>query len=138
MKKSVPAASPDAYVEALEGWRRDCVEELRESIRAAAKLDEVIKWRNLVYLANGPVLLIRAEERRVLFGFWRGQRLQHIEPRLKPGGKYEMATLDLREGHTIEPTTVRRLCREAFRLNRDNGDPRMAARRPTRNTTDTS
>jgi hypothetical protein len=44
-----------------------------------------------------PFLLIRAEERRVLFGFWRGQRLRGIEPRLKPGGKYEMATLELVE-----------------------------------------
>ena len=52
----------------------------------------------LVYFANGPVLLIRAEEERVLFGFWRGQRLREIEPRLKPGGKYEMATLEFREG----------------------------------------
>jgi hypothetical protein len=43
------------------------------------------------------VLLIRAEDARVLFGFWRGKLLRAIEPRLKPGGKYEMATLELRE-----------------------------------------
>ena len=115
MKKSVPAANPDAYVEALDGWRRDCVAKLRETIRVTAELDEVIKWGNLVYLSNGPALLIRAEDRRVLFGFWRGQRLQHIEPRLKPGGKYEMATLELREGMTIKPAVATRLagCRFA-------------------------
>ena len=93
-----PAASPDAYVEALDGWRRKIVTALRSVVRAAPALDEVVKWGHLVYLANGPVLLIRAEESRVLFGFWRGQRLTAIEPRLKPGGKYEMATLELREG----------------------------------------
>src|SRR5690606_36845288 len=38
----------------------------------AAPLDESIKWGHLVYQSNGPVLLIRAEARRVLFGFWRG------------------------------------------------------------------
>ncbi|MDQ6636075.1 MAG: DUF1801 domain-containing protein [Gemmatimonadota bacterium] len=87
MKRSVTAASPDAYVAALAGWRRACVEELPATIRGAARLDEVIKWGNLVYLANGPVLMIRAEEERVLLGFWRGQRLREIEPRLRPGGQ---------------------------------------------------
>jgi hypothetical protein len=74
MKKSVPASSPDAYVAALTGWRHACVEELRSAVSAAARLKEVIKWGNLVYLANGPVLMIRAEGDRVLLGFWRGQR----------------------------------------------------------------
>jgi hypothetical protein len=137
MKKTPAASSPDAYVANLDNWRRELVENLRALVRSAPAMEEAVKWGHLVYSANGPILLIRAEENRVLFGFWRGQRLKHIEPRLEPGGKYEMATLELREGYTIEPATVRRLCREAFRLNRDIGDPRMAARRPTRNTTDT-
>src|SRR5512145_2060219 len=89
MKKMLPVASADAYVGALEGWRRTCVEALRTSVRKTAALEEVVKWGHLVYLSNGPVLLIRAEERRVLLGFWRGQRLLSVEPRLKPGGKYE-------------------------------------------------
>ena len=75
MRKVTPAASPDAYVEALDGWRREIVEVLRSTVRAAATLEEVVKWGHLVYLASGPVLLIRAEEERVLLGFWRGQRL---------------------------------------------------------------
>lgn len=28
MRKTVPAASPDAYVAALDGWRRDLAERL--------------------------------------------------------------------------------------------------------------
>lgn len=123
MKKSPPAANPDAYVAALDGWRRACVEELRTVVRSESSLEEVIKWGHLVYLANGPVLLIRAEESRVLFGFWRGQRLRDIEPRLKPGGKYEMATLELREDATVDPATVRRLTREAVALNETLGNP---------------
>ena len=124
MKKSIPAVSPDAYVEALDGWRRDLVRDLRSGVRAAASaLDEVIKWGHLVYLDNGPVLLIRAEDHRVLFGFWRGQRLCEIEPRLKAGGKYEMATVELREGMTVAPATVRRLTREAVALNKTLGNP---------------
>jgi hypothetical protein len=129
MQKAKPAASPDAYVAALVGWRREYVEALRATVRASAALEEVVKWGHLVYLANGPVLLIRAEENRVLFGFWRGQRLRAIEPSLKPGGKYEMATLELREVMTIDSATVRRLTREAVALNERLGDPTLAAKR---------
>lgn len=128
MKKTAAAANPDAYVAALDGWRRDLVTELRAAVRGAAPFEEVVKWGHLVYLRNGPVLLIRAEEQRVLFGFWRGQLLRAIEPRLKPGGKYEMATLDLREGGTVPATTARRLAQAAAKLNQQLGDPQLAAR----------
>ena len=129
MKKTAPAANPDAYVAALRGWRRTCVEELRAAVVGAAKSDEVIKWGHIVYLTNGPVMLIRAEDERVLLGFWRGQRLLSIEPRLKGSGMYEMATLDLRQGDTIKPATVRRLTREAIALNKSVGDPTKDARK---------
>ena len=129
MKKAVPAANPDAYVAALTGWRRTRVQELRAAIRSAARLDEVIKWGNVVYLGNGPVLMIRAEGERVLLGFWRGQRLRQIEPRLRPGGKYEMATLELRSGDRIAPATVRRLTAAAVELDTEMGDPTTIAAR---------
>ena len=128
MKKSTAAATPDAYVDSLDGWRRDLVEQLRAAVLAATKLEEVVKWRHLVYQSNGPALLIRAEEERVLLGFWRGQRLGAIEPRLKPGGKYEMATLELRDGMGIDDATVRRLAKEAVALNKKLGDPTDAAK----------
>lgn len=136
MKKSIPAASPDAYVEALDGWQRTCVEQLRGWVRANKTLAEVVKWRHLVFFSNGPVLLIRAEESRVLFGFWRGSRLREIEPRLKPGGKFELATLELHEGDTIAATTVRRLVKEAVELNRAFGDPTAVAKPPKRKGSD--
>jgi hypothetical protein len=130
MKKIVPAASPDAYVESLDGWRRACVEYLRATVQASASLEEVVKWGHLVYVSNGPVLLIRAEADRVLFGFWRGQRLQAIERRLKSGGKYEMATLELREGVGVGDAVVRQLTREAVHLNQELGDPTRTERLP--------
>ena len=132
MKKQPPAASADAYVEALTGWRQDLVTVLRSAVRGASASEEVIKWGHLVYVADGPVLLIRAESERVLFGFWRGQRLTAIEPRLKGSGKYEMATLEFREGMTIAPATVRRLTKEAVRLNETLGDPTLAAKAPAK------
>jgi hypothetical protein len=128
MKRSAPAASPDAYVATLTGWRRACVEELRATIRGVARLEEVVKWGHLVYLANGPVLLVRAEAERVLLGFWRGQRLHALEPRLRPGGKYEMATIELRDGETLDPATVHRLTVDAVEFNQQLGDPTRAAR----------
>jgi hypothetical protein len=139
MQKTIPAADPDSYVAALSGWRRACVETLRGAVRGAATLDEVVKWGHLVYYSNGPVLLIRAEQERVLFGFWRGQRLRSIEERLKPGGKYEMATLELREADAISAATARRLARAAVLLNDRIGDPtrivrpkKVAARKATK------
>jgi hypothetical protein len=132
MLKRVPAANPDAYVEALHGWQRKSVEVLRSAVCAASALEEVVKWGHLVYLANGPVLLIRAEDERVLLGFWRGQRLGAVEPRLKPGGKYEMATLELHAGESITPTTVKRLARDAIALNKKLGDPTRAASKTSR------
>lgn len=127
MRKSKPAANPDAYVAGLSGWRCTLVESLRATVTASGDLEEAVKWGHLVYSSNGPALLIRAEEQRVLFGFWRGQRLLGIEPRLRSGGKYEMATLELRKGMTVSPTVVRRLTREAIKLNKSLGDPRQAS-----------
>jgi hypothetical protein len=127
MKKSVPAANPDAYVDGLSGWQRVTTESLRAAVKAAGKdLVEVIRWGHLVYFSNGPVLLIRAEEKRVLFGFLRGKRLQGIEARLKPGGKYELATMELHEGDEVSSVIARRLTREATRLNDVHGDPTKA------------
>ena len=124
MKKSIPPASPAAYVASLTGWQRRYVEALRAAVTAAAPtLEEVIKWGHLVYLSNGPVLLIRAEDQRVLFGFWRGQRLQGIEPRLQAGGKYEMATLALTPETPLARATVMRLATEAAALNATLGNP---------------
>jgi hypothetical protein len=127
MKKSTPAESPDAYVSALSGWQRPLVESLRRSTLAAGKLEERIRWGHLVYFCNGPVLLVRAEEKRVLFGFWRGQRLRDLEERLKPGGKYELATMALLEGDKVSPRTIKALVSAAISLNQSLGDPTAAS-----------
>jgi hypothetical protein len=123
MKKSIPPVSPDAYIAGLSEWQRVTVENLRASVVGSADLVEVIKWGHLVYLSNGPVLLIRAEKQRVLFGFWRGKRLREIEARLKPSGKYEMATIELRETEKISPAIVRRLVKTAVGFNETLGNP---------------
>lgn len=129
MMKGPVAESPDAYVAGLEGWTREPVEALRAGVRTVDGLTEVIKWGHLVYLSNGPALLIRAEEERIVFGFWRGQRLRQIEARLKPGGMYEMASVILTEGESINPVTVAALTRAAVALNAQLGDPTKLPRK---------
>ena len=127
MKRSIPPANPAAYVASLNGWQRQYVEALRAAVTAAApELEEVVKWGHLVHFSNGPVLLIRAEEQRVLFGFWRGQRLQGIEPRLQSGGKYEMATLALTPETPLAQAIVVHLAIEATALNAALGNPTKA------------
>ena len=129
MQKQKPAADPDAYVRALRGWKKETVAALRAAVKSAADLEEAIKWGHIVYLRNGPVLLIRAEEERVLFGFWRGKRLAALDPLLKPSGNYEMATRTFVKGDQVDARLAARLAREAVRLNARLGDPTKAGRK---------
>lgn len=124
----IDADTPDAYVAALDGWRQAQVAALRAAVREAAPAaDERLKWGHLVYFSNGPVLLIRAEESRVLFGFWRGTRLLDLEPRMRGGGKFEMRTLELRQDTPLQRATALALVRAAIALNARLGDPTARA-----------
>jgi len=121
--KGAPAASPDAYVEALSGWPRECVTMLRAAINAGAEFDEIIKWHNFVFVSNGLCILIHIEESRILLGFWRGKRLTHLDSRIKPSGKYELGNITLLEDTPIDPVTVMDLATAAAALNAEYGDP---------------
>ncbi len=119
-----PAAeSPDAYIAALSGWQRERSDMMRSAILSAAPFEETIKWTNLVFMANGPCILIRAEEHRVLLGFWRGKRLCDIEPRIKASGKYELGNLVMTEATEVTADQVATLAAEAHRLNIELGNP---------------
>ena len=119
-----PAAdSPDAYIAALSGWQLERCRMMRAAIMAAAPFEETIKWTNLVFMANGPCILIRAEAHRVLLGFWRGKRLRDLEPRIKASGKYELGNLVLTEASEVGGGQVSKLAAEAFRLNAELGNP---------------
>ncbi|MDR7333272.1 DUF1801 domain-containing protein [Roseateles asaccharophilus] len=125
----VDASTPDGYVAVLDGWRQAGVAALRDVVREAAPgLEERLKWGHLVYFGGGPVLLIRAEESRLLFGFWRGKRLLHLEPRMTGGGKYELRTLELREHTPLERPAALALVAAAVRLNMELGDPTRPGR----------
>jgi hypothetical protein len=125
--KMKAAASPDAFIEELAGWKSDLVALLREAINGAAGLDEIIKWGNLVFVHHGPCVLIHVEDERVVLGFWRGKRLTGLEPLIKPSGKYELGNIVFGAGDTIEPAKVEQIAAEAARLNRELGDPTALA-----------
>ncbi|MFT3735398.1 MAG: DUF1801 domain-containing protein [Rhodocyclaceae bacterium] len=129
MKMILTAAkTADEYIDCLDGWQASYARALRAAVlEACPQLEERLKWGHLVYFLNGPVLLIRAEPTRVLFGFWRGKQLRHIESRLKPGGKYDMATLELRTDTPLDRTVVIQLVQAACALNQSLGSPVPAA-----------
>ena len=132
MKQMLPFETPDAYVASLKGWQLKHVKSLRAAVLAATKVEETIKWGHLVYFSNGPVCLIRAEDSRVLFGFWRGKRLTPIEPSLKPSGQYEMATIHLNADTSLASAKAKKLASAAVALNTRFGDPRLDAKKKTR------
>lgn len=123
------AKTVEEFLQELDGWVLECVEGIRRNIAGVAGLDERIKWGNIVYFSNGPAVVIRAEGERVVLGFWRGKRLREIEPRLKPGGKYEMASLEIRGEPYPEGDLVKRLALEAVALNARLGNPQLDSRK---------
>ena len=127
MAKMSAPSDPDCWVSALDGWRRPLVERLRGSIATAAPFDQAVKWGNLLFLANGPAILIHVEHERVLLGFWRGKRLRDRAPLLKASGKYELANWTFREGDHIDTRHIADLARAAAALNAELGDPTRLA-----------
>lgn len=111
------ATTPAEYLACFSGWQQAYTSALHQAVtEAAPELEARLKWGHIVYFLNGPVLLVRVEPQRVLFGFWQGQNLRHIEPRLRPGGKYKMATLEIKQGTVLQRDTVLALARQAMRL----------------------
>lgn len=123
MRKGEAAADPAEYLARLSGWQRELVIALRAALLSAADFEEAIKWTNVVYLAEGPCILIRSEERRVLLGFWRGKRLVELDPRIKPSGKYELGNIAFGPDTPVDIDRIKALAARAHELNRVLGDP---------------
>jgi hypothetical protein len=123
------ATNAEEYAAVLTGWQGSFVHALRKLvIDTAPELEERLKWGHLVYFGQGPAILIRSDQNRVLFGFWRGKRLVQLEPRLRGNGKYELKSLELRENTSFGQDVARRLVLEAVALDRALGDPTKDAK----------
>lgn len=117
------AVDGPSYIDELSAWQRACVETLRAAINTGADFDEIIKWHNLVFVSNGPCILIHTEDARVVLGFWRGKRLTSIDPAIRPSGKYELGNLFFFEDTPIDAESITQLAAAAAALNAELGDP---------------
>jgi hypothetical protein len=123
MIKGTAAESPDAYIEALTGWQRNYVEMLRTAFHAGAEFSETIKWTNLLFESNGPCIVVRAEEYRVIIAFFRGKRLAHLDPRIKPSGKFELANFIVKSDPGMGSTVFTHWASTAAAFNAELGSP---------------
>jgi hypothetical protein len=121
----VAAKTIDEYVASLgRDWRADTVTSLRRIVDAAAPnaSSSTIKWAQPVWESDVPFAYIKAFERSVNIGFWRGAELDDPAGILKGEGE-RMKHLTLREGDTIPADELSALVRQAVSLNREFGSP---------------
>lgn len=121
------AKTVDDYLAGLSGWQAQTVAALRREISATGEVAEILKWGHPVWEAGGPVCLVQAHKAHVTLGFWRGQEMLELDPRLKPGGSFKMASIKLTAADQIEAGQVRRLVARGVALNREKGDPLKAS-----------
>lgn len=117
----------DAYIAGLDGWQADTAKLLRREIAAAGDLAEDFKWGHPMWSANGAVCLFKSFKNHMTLAFWRGAQLTDLDPRLEPGGSFNMAAIKLTGPDQITPDEVARLVAAAIALNREHGDPMKAA-----------
>ena len=116
-------ASPDDWLEDAGIWQRQVIDKLIAAITQAEDFELAIRYGNLFFFHHGQCIVIRHEEERVILGFFRGKRLLATQPRLKPGGKYELANIVLTQQSCDVPENLTELALQAARLNEQLGDP---------------
>ncbi|MGD9738582.1 MAG: DUF1801 domain-containing protein [Bauldia sp.] len=115
--------SVDDYLAGLSGTPAATAIALRDLIRKTAPgLRESIKWGQPVYELGGPVCYFKAHKNHVTFGFWRGQDLTSLSPRLESGGQ-KMAHIKLADPADIDIAEISALIERAIEINKDDGDP---------------
>lgn len=125
---SQPAAAEiDAIVAAAGGWRGDTLARLRRVVLSADEgIVEEIKWRKpskpegvATWVCDGNVAMADVLKAAVRLTFPQGARLDD------PAGLFNarldgrtVRAIDLAEGDTIDDDALRRLVRDAVRVNR--------------------
>ena len=113
----------DDYVAALAADQRAIVNALRALVKSAApRATESFKWAQPVYESNGPFAYIKAHKAHVTLGFWRGVELAAGSGLLETSGS-KMAHMKIHTAADIPAAVVRRLVRDAVKLNAVKGDP---------------
>jgi hypothetical protein len=119
----------DEYVKSLEGWQAEIVAALREQVRKAVPdAKEAFKWSQPVYEVNGPFCYIKAFNKYVNFGFWRGVELDDPLELLEGSGD-KMRHVKLASVKDIRKKAFQDYLRAAADLNRKKGDPTKSSSR---------
>jgi hypothetical protein len=113
----------DEYIAGLEDWQAEIVSRVREVVRQAApEAVEAVKWAQPVYASNGPFCYVKAFNRAVNFGFWRGVDLEDPKGLLQGTGE-KMRHVKLSSVDDVDAEAFADLVRQAVELNRTKGDP---------------
>ena len=117
------AKNVDAYIKHLRGWQREVVTTLRSIIRGQeSEAKEEILWSQPVYTLDGPVVYIKAFSDHVNLGFWRGNEIEDTSRRLV-GEMPTMRHVTIRAVKEMDKELFEDLVRQAFRLNKERGNP---------------
>lgn len=117
------AKTVDAYIKHLRGWQREVVTGLRGIIKGqASEASEEILWSQPVYTLDGPVVYIKAFSDHVNLGFWRGNEIDDDSKRLV-GEMPTMRHVTIRSVNEMDNSLFEDLVRQAFRLNKERGNP---------------
>jgi hypothetical protein len=118
------AKTIDDYIEVLGDWRGDAVRRIRELVDGAAPdAESSIKWAQPVWQAGGgPFAYVKAFQRSVNLGFWRGAQLDDPDGLLAGDGD-RMKHIAIRSVDEIPADAVGRFVRQAVSLNRELGNP---------------
>jgi hypothetical protein len=82
-------------------------------------MDEIIKWKNLVYEKNGYVCAILIHKNHVNLEFWRGTELQDPKSLLEGTGK-KLRHVKIKAMSEIDNDYIKKLLEESIELNKSN------------------
>lgn len=114
----------DDYVDDFFGWHGETAAMLRREILKVSGVTEDFKWGTPIFEGGGgPICLFKVHTAFVNLGFWRGQQMMELEPRLVPSGSYRMADVKLTGPNEISPDQLHILVRAGLKLNERHGNP---------------
>lgn len=109
----------DAFVCALDGWKRVALEQLVSDIRAIAPFGEHIKWGNPYFEIDGSaVLKSYCATTWINVYLFRGSELADPTGLFEPTNNARMRTIRITAGRTLDREAVRDLVARAVQLAR--------------------
>ena len=115
----------DEYIAAFDDWRTDAMKRLREVVKEGAPHSAVgIKWAQPVWEWNGPMIWMKAYQKHVDIGFWRGTEMDDPKKVLTGDGE-RMRHIKITSVDDIPADALRELVKQAVQLNTAKGNPTL-------------